>query len=178
MRQALQAAGHPFGCKPHRPPDSRRHRLGSTGRIAAARMRGQVIVQRSVGKQRSTPGALTRPTAARIAGPISLPTRPQSPGRRCQRTRKQPHGNARKPLLQPNRSRRPTREAIQIQATSTTAASTASTAPSPNPVRAERGSKNSAALASRPSKCQQNMTPSRSSFDKSARLPLGGFTHS
>jgi hypothetical protein len=56
------------------------------------------------------PGALPRLTAARTARQSSSPTGARSPGRRCQRTRKRPHGTAREP---PDRSRRPTGEAVQ-----------------------------------------------------------------
>ena len=76
----------------------------------------------------------------------------------------------------PNRSRRPTREAVRTPAMSSTGTDTAHTAPRPRPVRAKQGDPRG--HGTRAHKCQGTLRSSRSSFGKSTRLPLGGFTHS
>jgi hypothetical protein len=77
-----------------------------------------------------------------------------------------------------DRSRRPTEEAVRIPAASTASTGFADTTPSTRPVRAAPGSKDRNAPVLEPRKRQGTLRSSRSSFGKSARLPLGGFTHS
>jgi len=117
--QALQAAGNPFEFETPPPASSPLAPL-RLARSDESNPNARASHSTTIGGQtyRYHPGALAKLTAARTASPTSLPTCTQFPGRKCQRTRKQPREAAHLPA--PNRSQRPTKEAIRIPAVSTT----------------------------------------------------------